>query len=360
MPKRKRAEDKQPVNNACDTQPISKPTLLSLPPEIRHMIWATVLNDPILIVTGSIWDSVKQRSVPHLKSVPLNQDFIKFPCRNYHHHQEKEGKQAIIKGIGALSWLRTNRQISTEVRSMMYNHLTLHMCDSRTWQSLLDEGPKKNLQMSKVYSVSFCHKLFIEHDLVDGFRFPNPETAKRLPHQRIYPGKAPVHTNPLCMARSRMGGKTLDSLMPALRVIQPRVHFSCRGGNDRPVIGEYKNGRPRKGQLYRPKVPSALIYQDEDPAVQEIAKVMAGKMPWLLLRGGPAKAVYPLAYLDAIEHDNGNKCRLCWCRNRSINAEAFPGALLAIALERELAIPLQPLDWECNGCKRFAYGTQPR
>lgn len=255
MPRRKAGPCEAKPNSTNQLSP--RLSLLSLPPEIRFMIWEYVLGNSVLL-----------RSLIAAASV----DPSKLSCLEYHAKalgQTENCSSLFEKRPGLLSWLRTNRQIHTEAQPLVYQNICLHVCFPMDLRHLLSFSTSTSkFRIKDIQCLSVCTNIGIYHDLHDGFTIKPPErNYQRDPF-------IPKHSLPMrCYGAWRWSqfdedlphdGKTLDERMPGLKEVRVRLYFTCLSHqvNNRPVIGQYKDGRPKMGQLYRPKNPAPLACQD--------------------------------------------------------------------------------------------------
>ncbi|KAJ5745895.1 hypothetical protein N7520_011077 [Penicillium odoratum] len=324
MAKRKRARIDTRVTPVSRPDSISR--LLSLPQEIRYLNWEAVVADPILVGVKARRGAPMQ--VMDVWSVALGPEWASQRCDKWHcpaRHKKK------TRGTGPLSWLRTNRQIYNEAQSVLYDNMSFLICDPIVLETILsDQLPKSSLKPETISSLSFCQKLLIEHDRGDGFTFMKGP----LSHSNLY--------WMWCFAWKRLpeDGETLDKRMIMHKEVRIRMYFSCQGGNDRLVIGHFKDGGPKKGVLYRPRDARLLVCQDDEESVGEVGKALCEKMPLNMFKSGSEKYVQVQIHLDSIHHNDQNKCGhpcdVCWCKKREIDGDIFPGTALTSAVRRHL------------------------
>jgi len=283
--------------------------LLSLPVEIRTLIWKTVIEaDPILLYETHK-SELSIGTITALSSRPLTAPRIK-------------GKPT-SKG---LAWLRTNRQIYTEAQPLLANHLDLVINHEFVFRAFIIRSPKLSLDPLRLRNLTFCLNVEIESDLRDGFytseysRFGNGWAHRRLDCSCPYCSQFRVIDN----AKDRL---------PALRQLNVVITFTCGGwggqGNQRPVIGTFANGRPRMGQLYRPKNPSALVLKNSKAKMASFAGELYKQMPLRFFHGMMLERVLVVFNTDRIKHNKDNECShprdRCWCIGRSIAEQSLTG-----------------------------------
>ncbi|KAJ5280744.1 hypothetical protein N7478_006116 [Penicillium angulare] len=319
MPPRKRGHSQ--AKAICESQPPSAhSSLLSLPPEIRLMIWQYVLGNSILVTSRGVITDVD----PHKSS-----------CLEYH---GKRSQNVRKKPPGLLSWLCTNRQIHTEVQPRVNQFISWQTCDRIDWEHLVSfPNSTAQFRLDNIQCLSVCQHIVIEHDLQDGFNIKLSKDGSGRGREDwwwcTFDKAFPID------------GESLDKRMPGLKEVRVRLFFTCRRrqGNDRPVIGQYKNGRPKVGQLYRPKNPAPLICQDNDETVKELGRRVCEEPPLRMFKGGKRKSVELIFQLDRIEHDENNQPPsphdVCWCKKRRIDDSAFPRTLLTSVIKEQLLLP---------------------
>jgi hypothetical protein len=148
-----------------------------------------------------------------------------------------------------------------------------------------------------------------------------------------------THSSPNCTCSSCFHLKGIGSArekLPSLRQLSVIVNLTCgsRQGNDRPVVGTFANGRPRKGELYRPRNPPLLSLKNSTDGMVAYAGVFCGQMPLGFFEGMKIEWVLVRFNRDTIHHNVENVCPhprdKCWCIGRSIDEESLWG------LEREI------------------------
>lgn len=237
MPKRKRTSSNVDLAST-KAKKLTSPSspLLSLPEELRRMIWKAVVDTPILLY-GSDFSQGAPVQITAIRSLALDPQYVKHPCDKNHQAPRSAKKR---KGPGPLSWLRTNKQIHAEAQPVIYANMSLHICQPMVLAAVL--ANTSNLQSRTVRSLSICMKIQIEHNLRDGFLFAHvPNHAGH----RWARGRACLC--PWCFATASLpqNGKLMDQVLPGLKELRLRVYFTCREnqGNQRPVIGRLRDGR---------------------------------------------------------------------------------------------------------------------
>ncbi|KAE9374061.1 hypothetical protein N431DRAFT_543529 [Stipitochalara longipes BDJ] len=312
--------------------------LLSLVPEIRLMVWkAAVAMDPILILGRAYTDGAPMK-VTSLASIALPPNYLDTKCGDLHQEQfSKKGKKSKkSKAPTPLSWLCTNRQVYTEAQSVLYQHMTVHCCSALVFHGLFLQSPKSILNPSLLRSLSFCLTLVIVSDLRNGFCVSRGGVVAH----GWETGHGPNCCCPFCFATGSLFNIT-DQL-PAVRELRLRISFMCRRnqGNFRPVIGQYADGRPKKGQLYRPKNPDPLVCVDDRLAIEEFVEEYCGLWPLRIFAGRKMKAIFVHFCTEEIVHDPSNQCPhpsdKCWCRGRSIDRESLQVSGIAKDIQKRM------------------------
>jgi hypothetical protein len=319
--------------------------LLSLPLEVRHMIWKAVIGTDQILLYGRSYTTGAPMKVTKLGSITLPPTYLDRGCGDLHQHQPpKSHTKSSTKSKstrpskkpkipGPLSWLRTNRQIHAEAQPILHANLRLHICDSLVFAALLSQPPESLLRPSTIRSLSFCLKLKIESDLRDGFSFCPSALSQ---------GWETGHGACLCPWCFALGSlaNNLSDQFPALRELRLRIIFRCRRGqgNTRPVIGRLANGRARKGLLYRPRNPSALVCVDGSDRIEDFVKELCGQRPLRAFQGMKWEAVDLRFCTERIEHDPGNECPhpRDWCIGRRMDEDSLQRSGIAQEIKKRL------------------------
>lgn len=358
--------------------------LLSLPAELRHMIWEFAIGTDLILLYPSSVTTGLFVHVNEAKSVVVTRKHIlnehcaglhgaepsissvskKRPKRFQSSSSSSAKKEPPSKRAEPpFSWLCTNRQIYAEAKTLvdryMNESLVIHICDILVFYSLiyrmLENVPKAIYNESKansnnrhgleIRSLSLCVKIEIESDLRDGFKLSSEvggagggggrrgghgwTTCHGLCHCR------------LCSTASYLAGAA--DFFPKVQNLTLRVYFKCRDGqgNDRPVIGRYLNGNLKYGQLYRPRDPCALtLVEDAGQIGDYVANTLARCSPFrqFLGRKESAKSVEVVFCTEWISHNPRNESweKKCWCQGRRIDADQLRSTGLGEAIEKLL------------------------
>jgi hypothetical protein len=320
--------------------------LLSLLPEIRYMIWkAAVAMDPILLL-GRAYTSGAPIQALSLASTSLPPSSPPSKCRDLHQYPSSKSKTNRSKKPRAptpLSWLRTNRQIYTEARSILYEHMTVHFCNVFTFNALFLQPRTSIIHPALLRSLSFCLTLVIDSDLRDGFRLSR---APGIAHGWETGHGRGVCCCPFCFANfASFATGSVDDVMdklPAVRELRLRIEFRCRWGqgNVRPVVGQFANGRVRKGHLYRPRNPVPLVCVDDRATVVEFVREFCGLWPLKIFEGRKMEVACVDFSTEGIKHDPRNECPhpsdRCWCRGRNIDKESLQMSGIVEEIEKRM------------------------
>ncbi|KAK2756100.1 hypothetical protein FQN54_005507 [Arachnomyces sp. PD_36] len=321
---------------------IKRPTchLLSLPPELRSMIWEAVIGTDLIFLYGRSFTRGAPVQISSLTSIFLSPDQAG-PCHKpLTQKSSKLPKSRNPKTPGVLSWLRTNRQIYTEAEPIILSQSSLHICDALVFSAFLSIPLKSTIKPENLQSLSICIKATVESDLRDGFLLSRVES-----HGIHRWGRPGGHCCcPWCFARGSIDPELIGKLT-SLRELRLHVYFWCRSmqGNERPVIGHFADGRPRKGQLYRPENPVPLTWVDGRERVdEELAERLCNDTPLQLFSKvrDRLQSVDVQFHTGKIQHNDSNVPRdsrdKCWCLGRSINEQTFPVDGVREALKRIL------------------------
>jgi len=212
-----------------------------------------------------------------------------------------------VKVAGPLSWLRTNRQIFTEAQHIAYSNLTLHICDSLVRSGFLCRPPATTLKSATIRSLSFCQKLKIESDLHDGFSIARGVSHGAHSWGNEFKGGACMCA--WCYALSNIEEASIGQF-PAMRELRLRMYFMCKRGqgNERPVVGQLADGRPRKGQLYRPKASTPLVWVGHSARIKELVDLLCKEMPLHIFSGRQIGSIDVQFYTESIENGAKNQC----------------------------------------------------
>lgn len=336
MAKRKQVEKQHVV--VSHEQPTTEPgpgycRLLSLPPEIRLKTWRAVIATDQILIFRNYWPKPQCPQPGSLTSFSLQLGSISIPqthsskqCR--YHEQHARDRNLLSDPLrtadpGILSWLRTNRQIHTEAQAIVYQSLNIHVADVPVFVALL--LPPQKSKFSGIRSLSFCLTMTIEHDLRDGFKFSSGKDWHGwFCGHRPLPGP----NNCACELCEVLSAPKPD-VLPGLRELELRITLRCKRGqgNNRPTLGLCANGRPKQGQLYRPKNPSPLICVDYEGKIEDLVKDFCEQRPISYFKGRKLQCVTVAFYMEKVEHDRSNTCPhvrdKCWCIGRSIDEESL-------------------------------------
>jgi hypothetical protein len=223
-----------------------------------------------------------------------------------------------------LAWLRTNRQIYAEAHPLLANHLTLTIWEGLVLAAFITRSPKLSLDPSTLRHLALCVKrVNIESDLRDGFLISEDP--------RVNLGW--THSSPNCMCSHCFVLKGIGSArdkLPSLRKLSVVVNFMCKSGqgNERPVVGIFANGRPRKGQLYRPKYPPLLALKNSKEGLLAFVREFFKRMPLVFFQGMKLELVI-VKIGGSITHNMRNVCPhprdRCWCIGRSLDEGSLTG-----------------------------------
>lgn len=343
--------------------------LLSLPAEIRTMIWKAVVGpDPILLY-GKSYTVGGAMEVETLTSISLSSTYANYGCDDLHLPElpkpPPRPRRKTCQALGPLSWLRTNQQIYTEAKPIIHSNANLQICDPFVFVAFLRKTPKSVIQPETLRSLSLCLKIKIETNLRDGFSF-----AQEVSHGGHRWGAE--HMNeyescccPWCFALHTLRPELTDKLL-SLRELRLRICFSCTfdQGNMRPITHS-PDGRLEIGQLYRPKSPIPLVWVDQHKRIEELAENLCNEKPLKIFceAGRALESVDVQFCTENIQHDVENRCPqphdTCWCRGRSINEQTLPLDDIAKALERRLKA-YGSMDWLFCLFHRLVLASAPR
>lgn len=341
--------------------------LLSLPAEVRRMIWTAVLANcivvtdrypfPLLTPIDHSWGWHAELGSRWYQDESLDALIaLHFPRRVFKKSTGSASSAAPSASTsalhGTLSWLRTNRQIFREAQPIADRNLHLHFSSARVFLSALAGYTTPTLKMSAMRRMSLTLPITVVSDLRDGFAFSrnNPAgwwTPREL--DRLIQS---------CQCHWCLGVEA--PALPILDELQLHVYFTCQTGqgNDRPIIGRLPDGRPKKGMLHRPKNHPPLIWTDQGNAkdIEHLVGLMSDQMPLNLFAGKKkVKAVRLRFHVDSIQHNELNQCPhvrdKCWCLGRSIRKDSVPLAALTRELERLLCSEPRPDGLDSAGSK---------
>lgn len=168
---------------------IESSPLLSLPWELRSMIWKLVIGpEPYLLHPAPFkWDKLQINVATQCTA--MSASYLDNSCATLH------GKPAYGHEItmppaddesptepnrsGALSWLRTCRLIHTEAKKLLVNNISLHICDGLTYQAALERG-SCYLPLSQIRFLTLCVPIKVASDCRGHFwYFYNNNTPER-------------------------------------------------------------------------------------------------------------------------------------------------------------------------------------
>ncbi|KAG4441568.1 hypothetical protein IFR05_002953 [Cadophora sp. M221] len=303
-----------------------RPLLLSLPPEIRNKIFKAVVTSDLILIFDKNWHR-KPRCQPPRTITTWPECFYSVSISPTHDNQEctsqyqRERKGS--KAPGALSWLRTNKQIHTEAQSIVYQNLNIHIANRFILAGLLYPPDRQTFKFSNIRSLSLCLTMRITTDHRDGFLFD--EISR-------FSGLCSTFHSAGCPCNECTIFKNGDSTgsFVSLRELNVQVSFACLEGNSRPVLGYFANGRPRYAKLYRPMQLKPLVHTGHPTSIEFFAINFCRHMAVNCFKGRFGKEIaLNVDFLTGrIVHDPTNVCghprdRGCWCFGRMIDEEDF-------------------------------------
>ncbi|PVH83773.1 hypothetical protein DL98DRAFT_512935 [Cadophora sp. DSE1049] len=312
--------------------------LLSLPPEIRNKIYKAVVETDLILLYDKFWYPKAPCWPPTITTWPacfnsmsISPEHGTQECTSQYQHERKRKKSA-----GALSWLRTNRQVHTEAQSIVYQNLNVHVTDQFALAALLFPREKSTFKFAGLRSLSVCLPMPIITDGRDGFLFAREGQFRGWRNN----GHDTLCTCVLCNI-FRNGDVT--DILPGLRNLELLVSFVCIGGNTRPVLGHFGNGNPRYGMLYRPKNPSPLVYTGDKNGIDGVVREFRRQQPMACFHGRMGKGIsLDIRFrMEKVQHDPENVFshpadRKCWCMGRSIDEESLRDSGLLSRLKAKL------------------------
>ncbi|KAH7357037.1 hypothetical protein BKA65DRAFT_220311 [Rhexocercosporidium sp. MPI-PUGE-AT-0058] len=251
-----------------DTKKKAKPTkpsrLLSLPPEIRNRIYKTVVTTDLILLYGETHTNSAPISISTFGSISLDPNDIQGRCSTRHQEQQasKNGKYKRPKGPGALSWLRTSRQVYNEAKSIVYANLRFHVCGGMVFSGLINPPRKSLAKFPKDRSLSFCLKATIEYDQ-HGFRFSG---GMRDHGWETGHGQG-MCCCPFCFAVGTLE-KDFEGQLMKIRELDLRIYFHCKRYQD--GIGTTEDWAA---------MPGKLLCVDSEEKADGFVKTLCEQMP---------------------------------------------------------------------------------
>ena len=261
--------------------------LLSLPAEIRNKIYKLVAETDLILVYDKFWypkaparpsSRIANTTWPDcFDSTSIPQTHRLHECTSQYQCERNRQKSA-----GALSWLRSNRQIYDEARSIVYQNLNIHVSEQVALAALLFANDTTTFKFAATRSLSVCVLMPIVEDGQDGYRFAREGQYRgwRIEHHE---GRCS------CVLCNTFGRGDITDILPGLRNLELSISFVCVGGSTRPLIGYFGNGNPRYGMLNRPKNPNPLVYKGNMDNIDEIVRCFVDSSRWLLFMEGWAR-----------------------------------------------------------------------
>ncbi|KAH8811637.1 hypothetical protein F5884DRAFT_854977 [Xylogone sp. PMI_703] len=341
MPKKRKAKGKSPAKTGEAPQ---ESLLLSLPAEVRRMIWETVINSQIvqLCEDQEYFMTHAYLKPGKLKAIVLPPGPVDERCGSDPNKKSSlttRSKKYTVPGL--LSWLRTNRQIYTEAKPLIQANLNLHFCYDIALAGFLALPPDSHFKLSQIRSISICQKITVASDLRDGFSF-----ARGVP-QGVLDHSVTCNRRGVCVWCDNFGSQTASTLvladrLPALRELRVWIYFECQNGqgNTRPIIGQHSNRQPKRGQLYRPKDPVPMTCTDDEQMVKWFAKVLCAKKRLQIFTTAAKLDFVQVNLHENIKHLPSNRPPhardKCWCIGRKIDKPALEKLNLASEIEKIL------------------------
>ncbi|KFY41328.1 hypothetical protein V494_03066 [Pseudogymnoascus sp. VKM F-4513 (FW-928)] len=151
----------------------SPPSLLTLPSEVRCMIWEAVAlcSGPILVCADSFTHGPLAQVARFRYTVPAPAPPPTYKRRRFKDPRgkrhtkytiEKAVREAALRTANPLIWLLTNRQIYTEARHIFYANVCLGFNDPVCLASFMFETAKTFIKPSMVKSISLDLRLAID------------------------------------------------------------------------------------------------------------------------------------------------------------------------------------------------------
>ncbi|KAK0100813.1 hypothetical protein ONS95_007261 [Cadophora gregata] len=304
---------KTATKSAKSTKPTQPSRLLALPPELRNRIYKNVVTtDLIFLYTKSYTEGAPQ-SVESFGSISLNPYDIRGTCTTNHQERQpgKDGKPGKLilqtKGTGALSWLRTNRQVYKEAKAIVYANLKFHICHPLEFSGLVTPPRKSLTRYPNNRSFSFCVNATVEHDS-NGFRLGTGQRQHGWENSLHGPGGCCCC--PFCFALNSLP-RVLESQLMNIAQLDLRVFFSCKWMFN--VIGTAEDWA---------RMPNPLTCLDDDKSVDTFVNAFCEQKPLgLFLERNIGRVKVTLA-CERIEHSVPDK-EPCWCRGKSIDEDSL-------------------------------------
>ncbi|KFX96673.1 hypothetical protein V490_03204 [Pseudogymnoascus sp. VKM F-3557] len=331
-------------------------SLLTLPHEIRCMIWKAVAacSDPILVCTDT------------LTFGPLAQvakyRFVTVPAKDT--NKKRNARSSKLKlPTHPLAWLLASRQIYAEAPPLFYANICLQFDDVLCLSAFLYQSPPTPFKPSMIQSISLNVKLNIDADIRDksipaywdyrdGFSFHrslNHKWDKRASYEWSV-GRPTECPCPFCFAAGHSILEHAAEHFTALRELRLRISIGCTDGvaNQRVAIGgggwlwmAQGPGRQRYGRLYRPRDAETLVCKDNSDQIAEFAEwVCTQTAPLRVFSKVKLEAVGVEFSVENIEHDPSIGFRRqvdrCWCLSRKVDKQSIESCGVAEDIKRRL------------------------
>lgn len=244
-------------------------------------------------------------------SISLNPDDIRGTCSSNHQEQgpEKDGKPGKLvlrpKGTGAVSWLRTNRQIYTEAKAIVYANLKFHICCPLVFSGLITPPRKSLARYPNNRSLSFCLRATVEYD-ERGFRLGRGERQHGLETRH---GSFGCCCCPFCFAVESMERELGKQLMN-IAELSLRVYFKCKRAQQ--GVGTAEDWA---------RMPDSLPCVDGEQNVDGFVKAFCEQRPLSLFMKRKIERVNVVMVCERIEHAVRDEKESCWCRGKSVDDE---------------------------------------
>ncbi|KAH7407364.1 hypothetical protein BKA64DRAFT_666391 [Cadophora sp. MPI-SDFR-AT-0126] len=312
--KTKKIKATKPKKHAKSTKPTkpSKPSrLFNLPPEIRNRIYKTVVTTNLLLLYTKTYTQGAPVSVASFGSISLNPHDIRGTCSSNHQERRpgKDGKPGKLilepKGVGALSWLRTNRQVYNEAKAIVYANLKFHICCPLVFSGLINPPRKSLAQYPHNRSLSFCLKATAEYD-PSGFRLARGQREHGLENGH----GIGICCCPYCFALGSLE-RDLGTQLMNIAELNLRVYFKCKRAYQ--GIGNAEDWA---------RMPNRLTCVDDEEKADGFVKAFCEQRPQGLFLKRKIGRMNVMLVCERIEH-NGLGNESCWCKGKSIDEEGL-------------------------------------
>ncbi|OBT56280.1 hypothetical protein VE04_02504 [Pseudogymnoascus sp. 24MN13] len=346
-----------PIEGA-DGAIFQSPSLLTLPPEVRCMIWETVAtcSGPILVCADSLTFGPLEQVAKFSFAIPP-------PVLTNKQRKLRSSKAKAKLTANPLIWLLTNRQIYAEARPVFYANLCLAFDNVFCLSAFMFQSPETFIKPSMVRSLSLDLQLAIDADTRNKFIPPFSNHCKfsfarsvnhgweiMMRNPDDWWGRRYICKCPFCLAPSRSALANGAEYFTGLRELQLQIRFGCSHGpaNEWQMIRQccdpqrFRTGGQHFGKLGQLMDSDSLVCKDNSGKIADFAKWICTQVPLRVFSKLKLDAVDVQFNVERIErsplvtHEYQRGNDKCWCDSHKVDKESIESCGFAEELKRRL------------------------